>query len=72
MGWTLIGNLKGPQGVPASNPVSSVNTRTGAVVITAADVGLSNVQNLAVYVLAVGAPDPTAGSPAGLYVRQTS
>lgn len=35
-------------------------------------VGLSNVQNLAVYVLAVGAPDPTGASPAGLYIRQTS
>lgn len=37
-----------------------------------AAVGLSNVQNLAVYVLAVGAPDPTGASPAGLYVKQTS
>lgn len=52
--------------------VSSVNTRTGAVLLTSDDVGLGNVQNLAVYVLAVGDPDPTTASPAGLYVRQTS
>lgn len=37
-----------------------------------AAVGLSNVQNLAIYVLAPGDPDPTGASPVGLYVRQTS
>lgn len=40
----------GPQGIPGtggSGAVSSVNSRTGAVVLTSADVGLANVDNTA-------------------------
>lgn len=73
-GGTVSQYLRGDkswQNLPSA-PVSSVNSRTGAVTLTSADVGLSNVQNLAVYVLAVGDPDPTGVSPAGLYVRETS
>lgn len=78
MPWSLVGNIKGPTGSSTVAGITDAGA-TGKSVLLATNVtaaktaiGLPNVQNLAVYVLAVGDPDPTGASPAGLYVRQTS
>lgn len=78
MGWTQVGNIKGPTGTSTVAGITDAGATGKSVLLSATSaaaktaLGLANVQNLAVYVLAVGAPDPTGASPAGLYVRQTS
>lgn len=47
MAWVPQGSLKGAQGDPATNPVTSVAGRTGDVTVTKVDVGLGNVDNTA-------------------------
>jgi len=54
-----------------SAPVTSVNGHTGAVSLTKSDVGLGNVQNLAVLVLGPSDPVP-AGTPAGTVILRTT
>jgi len=52
-------------------PVTSVNNKTGAVSLTKSDVGLGNVQNVAVLVLGPSDPVP-AGTPAGTVILRTT
>jgi len=52
-------------------PVTSVNGHTGVVTVSKSDVGLGNVQNLAVLVLGPSDPVP-GGTPAGTVILRTT